>query len=59
MIIDSFSRWVVGWCADQTLHSRLAVAALEQAISRRQPQPGSFTTRTEACSMPRTSMFRF
>jgi transposase InsO family protein len=40
VVIDAFSRRVVGWYADRTLHSRLAILSLEQAIARRQPQPG-------------------
>jgi putative transposase len=40
VVIDGFSRRVVGWCADRTLHSRLAIVPLEQAIGRRRPQPG-------------------
>ena len=40
VILDAFSRKVVGWALDRTLASRLPIAALEQAISRRQPQPG-------------------
>jgi len=40
VILDSFSWKVVGWALDRTLASRLPIAALEQAISRRQPQPG-------------------
>jgi len=30
----------VGWALERTLTSRLAVAALEQALARRQPRPG-------------------
>jgi putative transposase len=40
VILDSFSRKVVGWALDRTLASRLAIAALEQAIAKRQPPPG-------------------
>ena len=40
VILDSFSRKVVGWALDRTLASRLAIAALEQAITKRQPPPG-------------------
>lgn len=34
VVIDAFSRRVVGWYADRTLHSRLAIMPLEQAIAR-------------------------
>jgi len=40
VILDAFSRKVVGWALDRTLASRLAIAALEQAIRKRQPRPG-------------------
>jgi transposase InsO family protein len=40
VILDAFSRKVVGWALDRTLASRLPIAALEQAIVQRQPRPG-------------------
>ena len=40
VILDAFSRRVVGWALDRTLASRLPIAALEQAIAERQPPPG-------------------
>ena len=40
VILDAFSRKVVGWALDRSLASRLAIAALAQAIARRQPPPG-------------------
>jgi putative transposase len=40
VILDAFSRKVVGWALDRTLARRLAIAALEQAITKRQPPPG-------------------
>jgi transposase InsO family protein len=40
VILDGFSRKVVGWTLDRTLASRLASTALEQAIAKRQPPPG-------------------
>jgi len=40
VILDGFSRKVVGWSLDRTLGSRLASAALEQAMATRQPPPG-------------------
>jgi transposase InsO family protein len=40
VILDGFSRKVVGWALDHTLAMRLTVGALEQAIERRQPQAG-------------------
>jgi transposase InsO family protein len=41
VILDSFSRKVVGWAVDRTMMShRLTVAALERAVADRQPQAG-------------------
>jgi putative transposase len=40
VILDGHSRKVVGWSLDRTLASRLAIAALEQAMAKRQPSPG-------------------
>jgi transposase InsO family protein len=40
VILDGFSRKVVGWALERTLATRLTKAALEQAIAARQPLPG-------------------
>jgi len=40
VVLDAFSRKVVGWALDCTLAARLPIAALEQAIAQRQPPPG-------------------
>jgi transposase InsO family protein len=40
VLLDAFSRKVVGWELDRTLATRLAKAALEKAIASRQPSPG-------------------
>jgi len=40
VILDAFSRKVVGWELDRTLATRLVKAALEKAITARQPPPG-------------------
>src|SRR5437879_1121554 len=40
VILDGFSRKVVGWALDRTLAIRLTIGAMEQAIERRQPEPG-------------------
>jgi putative transposase len=40
VVLDAFSRKVVGWALDRTLAARLPIAALEQAIVQRQPPPG-------------------
>ena len=40
VVIDRFSRRVVGWALDRTLAAPLAVTALQQALAARQPKPG-------------------
>src|SRR5256885_16103686 len=40
VILDAYSRKVVGWELDRTLSSRLAMAALGKAIADRQPPYG-------------------
>jgi hypothetical protein len=40
VVLDGFSRKVVGWKLDRTLASRLAIDALESAIGARKPLPG-------------------
>jgi putative transposase len=40
VILDAFSRKVVGWALDRTLATQLPKAALEAAIAARQPAPG-------------------
>jgi len=40
VVIDRFSRKAIGWALDRTLAARLSLAALRQAIARRQPPPG-------------------
>jgi putative transposase len=40
VILDGYSRKVVGWALDRTLEARLPVTALANAIHQRQPAPG-------------------
>jgi putative transposase len=40
VVLDAYSRKVVGWALGRTLAARLAIAALQQAIAERQPPPG-------------------
>ena len=40
VLLDGFSRKVVGWALEKTLATRLPLAALHQAITTRQPPPG-------------------
>jgi putative transposase len=41
LVLDGFSRRVIGWTLDTHLRASLAVAALEMAIKARNPPPGS------------------
>ena len=40
VILDAYSRKVVGWALDRTLAARLPMAALEHALVERHPPPG-------------------
>jgi putative transposase len=40
VILDAFSRRVIGWALDRTLEDKLTLAALRMALSRRSIQPG-------------------
>ncbi len=40
VVLDAYSRKVVGWAVERTLRSQLAMAALQTAIADRQPPPG-------------------
>jgi transposase InsO family protein len=40
VILDLFSRRIVGWATSQTIDCKLALAALEMAIQERKPQEG-------------------
>lgn len=40
VILDGYSRKVVGWALDRTLATRLPMAALEHALAERHPPPG-------------------
>jgi putative transposase len=41
VILDGFSRKVLGWALEKTLATRLPLAALHQALSARHPPPGA------------------
>jgi putative transposase len=41
VLLDAFSRRVIGWALDKHLRASLAIAALDMAISVRRPMPGS------------------
>jgi putative transposase len=40
VVLDAFSRRVVGWALERSLTARLSRAALEKAVAERQPPPG-------------------
>ena len=40
VILDAFSRRVIGWALDRTLEARLALDALRMALAQRRPAPG-------------------
>jgi putative transposase len=40
VILDAFSRRVIGWALDRSLEDKLTLAALKVALSRRSVQPG-------------------
>jgi putative transposase len=40
VVLDRFSRKVVGWNVDRSLGARLPIGALEKAIKSRSPEPG-------------------
>jgi len=40
VLLDGYSRKVVGWALDRTLAARLPIAALTHALAERHPQPG-------------------
>src|SRR5829696_7624702 len=40
VVLDAFSRRVVGWALNHSLRSTVAVDALQQAIDERNPRPG-------------------
>jgi putative transposase len=40
VILDGFSRRVIGWALDRTLEDELTISALRMALTRRTPRPG-------------------
>jgi len=40
VILDAFSRRVIGWALDHTLEAALTLAALRMALAQRRPRPG-------------------
>lgn len=56
VILDAYSRRILGWALEETLEDELSLAALRMALAHRQPRPKWFTIPTAACSMPRRIM---
>jgi putative transposase len=40
VVLDRYSRKVIGWALDRSLSARVALRALEDAVAQRQPPPG-------------------
>jgi len=40
VILDAFSRRVIGWALDRTLEAALTLTALRMALAQRRPRPG-------------------
>jgi transposase InsO family protein len=40
VVLDAYSRRVIGWALNRTMEASLTLAALDQAIAARQPKPG-------------------
>lgn len=45
VILDAWSRSVVGYAISRSIEVRLTLAALRSAIDRRRPPPAAYTTR--------------
>jgi len=41
IVLDAFSRRVLGWALESHLHASLALAALQMALAARRPRPGT------------------
>ena len=51
VVLDAYSRRVMGWALDRTMTGSLTVKALERALALRRPRRAGFTTRIKARSM--------
>lgn len=52
VVMDLFSRRVVGWAMSECIDRHLVLAALDMALKGRRPPRGRCTTRTAAASTP-------
>lgn len=53
VVLDAFSRRVIGWALERHLRVQLALTALEMAIQARKPAPGSLIHHSDAVCLPR------
>ena len=59
IVLDAFSRRVIGWALELHLRASLALAALQMALTARRPPPGTrSTTPIGACNTPAPSTRR-
>ena len=54
VILDAYSRRVIGWALDRTLEDSLTLMALEMALAQRGARPAWCTTPIAECSTPAT-----
>ena len=60
IVLDAFSRKVIGWALQTHLHAELAIAALDMALAARRPPPGSLIHHSDrVCNMPAATIRRF
>jgi putative transposase len=52
VVLDAFSRRVIGWALADHLEASLAIEAIDMALAARNPSPASSITPTGACNMP-------
>ncbi len=55
VVLDLFSRKVVGWAIDENMERGLVIRAFQMALLARSPVKGCCTTLTEAASTPATT----
>jgi transposase InsO family protein len=55
VVLDAFSRRVIGWALERTLEAKLTIAALEMALSRRRVKTGLVHHSDRGFSMQQTT----
>lgn len=58
VVLDLYSRKVVGWAMDQSLHTRLVLEALSMALVRRRPQGGALLHHSDRGCQYTSAVFR-